>query len=137
MSPETIEALRTYGLLILLAPLAGAIVAGAFGARLLRDRTHWVSLLGVGVAFVGAVAIFVAMRGTPVGARSALIPIYDWISAGTKSVFRFELLIDPLTSVMLLTVTGISMLVVIYSRDYMRDHGQAERGYHGKFMASG
>ena len=129
MTPETIEALRTYGLAILLAPLAGAIIAGAFGSKLLRDRTHWVSLLGVAGAFAAAVALFVTMQSAPVDARSVVIPIYDWITSGTNSVFRFELLIDPLTSVMLLTVTGISTLVVIYSRDYMRHHGTPEKGY--------
>ncbi len=129
MTPETLDTLKLCGIVILLAPLAGAILAGALGPRLLRSHAHWPAILGVGAAFAGAVVIFTQMRGVTEGATTALLPVYDWISIGTNSIFRVEFLIDPLTSVMLLTVTGVSLLVVIYSRDYMREHDHPERGY--------
>ncbi len=125
----SIDTLKTCGIVILLAPLCGAIVAGALGRPVLRGRTHWAAIAGVGTAFVAALVVFLQVRGAPAGAVSASIPIYDWILHGTGSAFRVEMLIDPLTSIMLLTVTGISLLVVIYSRDYMRDHDKPEPGY--------
>ncbi len=123
----TEETLEILGIVILLAPLAGALLAGALGPILLRGRSHWPAILGVGCAFAAAVCVFIQLRGTE--QVSWQIPVYDWILSGTGSGFRVEFLIDPLTSIMLLTVTGVSLLVVIYSRDYMRNHGQPERGY--------
>jgi NADH-quinone oxidoreductase subunit L len=124
-----IETLRIWGIVILLAPLLGAILAGALGPVLLRNRTHWPSILGVGGALLGAIAVFTLVSGAPEGRVSAFIPVYEWISNGTSSVFRVDFFIDPLTAVMLVTVTGVSLLVVIYSRDYMREHDHPVRGY--------
>jgi NADH-quinone oxidoreductase subunit L len=123
-----IETLKLCGIVILLAPLAGAILAGALGS-VLRGRTHWMAILGVGAAFAASIVIFIQVHGAHGEDVVASIPLYDWIANGTPSVFRFELLIDPLTSLMLLTVTGIALLVVIYSVGYMREHGKPERGY--------
>jgi len=124
-----VETLKTCGILILLAPLAGAILAGVFGRPVLRGRTHWPAILGVGVAFVTALVVFGQFGGIPAEARTATISVYEWIANGTGSAFRVEFLIDPLTSIMLITVTGVSLLVVVYSRDYMREHDKPERGY--------
>ncbi len=124
-----IETLKLLGIVILLAPLTGAMLAGALGSRVLRDRTHWVSILGVGTAFAAACMLFMQVRSAPLGSAIAHIPIYNWISTGSGPGFRVEFLIDPLTSIMLMTVTGVALLVVIYSRDYMRDHGHAVHGY--------
>ncbi len=127
MSDETLKLLGT---VILLAPLAGAILAGALGPVLLRGRSHWPAILGVGVAFAAAVCVFIHVSRAEEGACSSAVQVYQWIATGSVGAwFKVEFLIDPLTSIMLLTVTGISLLVVIYSRDYMRDQGQPERGY--------
>ena len=124
-----VETLKSLGLVILLAPLAGSILSGTLGPMVLRGRSHWPAILGVGAAFAAAIAVFAQVAGVESGSVSALVHVYDWIPNGTASSFHVEFLIDPLTSVMLLTVTGVSLLVVIYSRDYMREHGSPERGY--------
>ncbi|MGD2108001.1 MAG: NADH-quinone oxidoreductase subunit L [Phycisphaerae bacterium] len=124
-----VETLKLCGILILLAPLAGAIVAGALGRPILRGRTHWPAIIGVGVAFVTSLVVFGQFGEVPEYARTATVSVYEWIATGTGSAFRVEFLIDPLSSIMLITVTGVSLLVVIYSRDYMREHGEPERGY--------
>src|SRR3972149_1623003 len=125
MSAET---LKLCSLVVLLAPLAGAILAGAFGP-VLRGRAHWPAILGVGASLTAAIYLFVHVFHAPAGSTSISIPIYNWITDGTGSSFKVEFLIDPLTAVMLVIVTGISLLVVIYSRDYMREHGHPQRGY--------
>ncbi len=75
-----------------------------------------------------------AVQGeSPAGGPAADISYYDWILIGSVKaapVIAAQVLVDPLTVVMLLTVTCVSLLVVIYSRGYMRDHhGHPERGY--------
>jgi len=133
----SIETLKLCGLVILLAPLVGAMLAGGLGPRLFRSRSHWPALLGVGSAFAAAVVLFHEVYTAPVGETLAKIPLYTWITASAKATFNVELLVDPLTAIMLVTVTGVALLVVIYSRDYMRDHGQPERGYERFFAYLG
>ncbi len=122
------DTLKTCAVVILLAPLCAAMLAGALGPKL-KGRTHWVSIAGVGTAFASAVMLFLQVRAGHGEGFPVLIPLYDWILAGAGKAFRVEFLVDPLTAVMLMTVTGVALLVVIYSRDYMRDHGECERGY--------
>ena len=124
-----VDTLKICGIVILLAPLGGAILAGALGPILLKGKSHVPAILGVGAAFVASVIALMQVAGAPVDLRSTTIPIYDWILTDSFSAFRFEFLVDPLTAIMLVTVTGVSLLVVIYSRDYMRDHGKPEVGY--------
>ena len=124
----SVETLKLCGLVVLLAPLAGAVLAGVLGP-VLRGRTHWPAILGVGGALVAAISILTQVFHAPPGATGVSIPIYEWITDGAGSSFKVDFLIDPLTAVMLVTVTGISFLVLIYSRDYMRQHGHPERGY--------
>ena len=126
MSTET---LRICGIVILLAPLAGAVLAATLGPTLLRGRSHWPAILGVGVALAFSIVLFNEVSGAPEGSLTAGIPVYEWIANGTHSAFKVEFLVDPLTAIMLITVTGVSLLVVIYSRDYMREHGHPVRGY--------
>jgi len=123
------DTLKTCGIVILLAPLVGAVLAGALGPKLLRDKTHWVSILGVGGAVVAAFVLFAQVWSDHDHQAPMLIRVYDWLTVGVGTALRVEFLIDQLTAVMLVTVTFISLLVVVYSRDYMREHGTVERGY--------
>ena len=131
-----VELLRNLGLAILLLPLAGAVVAGAFGARVLRGRTHWPVILGVGGAVACALMLFNEVRAATGGSR-ALMNVYEWFTTGAGTWFGVQFLVDPLTAIMLVTVTGIALLVVIYSRDYMRHHDHPERGYERFFAYLG
>ena len=124
MDAETLSALKTCGILILLLPLLGAVLAGGLGRPLLRGRSHFPVILGVlGAVICSFVALFKingqSHNGGPI---SWMVPVYDWLSAGGGTWFKVSFLFDPLTCVMLATVTFISLLVVIYSRDYMRAH---------------
>ncbi len=127
MSAATIQACSV---LILLLPLAGAAAAGALGRPWLRDRSHWPPILGVAVAVAASFVVLGAVLGADPERRHAQVVLYEWIASGAQNVwFNVEVLVDPLAAVMLVTVTVVSLLVIIYSRDYMRQHGHPERGY--------
>lgn len=106
-----------------------SILAAVLGPRYLRGQTHWLAILGVGAALVGAVNLFNEVRAA--GGEHALmvVELYRWIATVPDQWFTVNVLIDPLTAIMLLVVTGVAFLVVVYSREYMTDHGQAVRGY--------
>ncbi|MGE5385814.1 MAG: NADH-quinone oxidoreductase subunit L [Betaproteobacteria bacterium] len=103
-------------LLVPLAPLLGAAIAGLFCRIIPRWLAHTVTILGVGVSFVASVLIFQDVQAghTFNGA------VYTWMTSGT---YRFEVgfLIDSLTTTMMLVVTFVSLMVHIYTVGYMKD----------------
>ena len=103
-------------LVIPLAPLIGAIIAGLFGRLIGRSAAHWVTILGVLVSFVGSVRVFQdVMAGHTFNGA-----VYTWMeSGGLKMEIGF--LIDPLTAVMLIVVTFVSLMVHIYTIGYMAE----------------
>jgi len=103
-------------LLVPLAPLLGAIVAGLFCRLIPRWLAHSVTIAGVVISFLASVYIFkdVAAGNMFNG------PVYQWLSSGD---YKFEVgfLIDSLTVTMMLVVTFVSLMVHIYTIGYMRD----------------
>jgi NADH-quinone oxidoreductase subunit L len=121
--------MQTSAWLILLFPLAGTIVIG-LGYRLLPARA--IGLIGTAAiagAFVAAVATFIALQGR--GAESRQVVYVAWDYARTVGVDgKLSILIDPLSVFMALVVTGVSMLIHLYSVAYM----WSDRGY-ARFFA--
>jgi NADH-quinone oxidoreductase subunit L len=113
--------------LCLLAPLAGALAITLTGNALSRRAAGYVSTASVFVGFGGAVAAFIAMVGRSGSNRSELSTPYTWLSAGTFHA-GMSILIDPLSIVMMLVVTGVGGLIVLYSIGYM-DGEDEERRY--------
>jgi NADH-quinone oxidoreductase subunit L len=103
-------------LLVPMAPLIGAIVAGLFGKRIGRAGAHWVTILGVFISFACSVVVLVqALDGTTFNGS-----VYVWATSGGT---RFEIgfLIDNLTALMMVVVTFVSLMVHVYTIGYMAD----------------
>ncbi len=101
--------------LIPLLPLAGAAINGFFGKKASRGGVSTVALLASGAAF--AMALWVALRFS-----SLSLPYQEfvahWIRSGSFAV-DFAFYLDQLSLVMLLVVTGVGLLIHIYSIGYM------------------
>jgi len=95
-------------------PLAGALVNMLFG-RLTGRRAHWVAVPAVAGAFVVACAVFARAR-----TETFTTTLFSWIVAGDFEA-SVSALVDPLSGVMLLVVTGVGLLIHIYSIGYMHD----------------
>ncbi len=109
-------------LLVPLAPLIGAVVTGLFGRKLGRGASHWITILGVAIAFFASVLIFQDVsRGHYFNGA-----VYTWLTTGD---IRFEVgfLIDRLTVLMMLVVTFVSLMVHIYTIGYMHDDDGYQR----------
>jgi NADH-quinone oxidoreductase subunit L len=103
-------------LLVPLAPLAGAIIAGLFGWAIGRRATHWVTILCMVVCLVAAIAVYRdVMAGNVFNGA-----VYTWLVSGN---IRFEIgfLIDPLSATMMIVVSFVSLMVHIYTIGYMAD----------------
>lgn len=108
--------MKTLYPLVPLAPLVGSIVAGLFGRWVGRRGAHTVTILGVLVAFLASVAIYFDVKA----GNTFNGPLYVW---GTSDGLSFQVgfLIDPLTVMMMLVVTFVSLMVHIYTIGYMAD----------------
>jgi NADH-quinone oxidoreductase subunit L len=103
-------------LIVPLAPLAGAIIAGFFGQAIGRVATHRVTIAGMLVCTAAAAAVFAdVMQGNHYNG-----PVYTWLASGNV---RFEIgfLIDPLSATMMLVVSFVSLMVHIYTIGYMAE----------------
>src|SRR5579863_8487679 len=105
---------------VLLFPLLGFIILGLTGRIMSRTAILTVAWGACGLAFVCAAFGFLSMLGTPVNSRSSDQILYTWVVSGDFQL-SFGLLFDQLSGIMLLVVTGVGLLIHIYSADYMKD----------------
>jgi NADH-quinone oxidoreductase subunit L len=105
-------------LIIVLAPLFGAILAGFLGGILGRKAAHWVTSTGVGISTL--LSLYVLQRFITGEQEVFNGPVYTWmVSDGLRMEVGF--LIDQLTAVMICVVTFVSFCVHIYTIGYMAD----------------
>ncbi|HNN84465.1 MAG TPA: NADH-quinone oxidoreductase subunit L, partial [Accumulibacter sp.] len=103
-------------LLVPLAPLLGAIIAGLFCRVIPRWLAHTVTIAGVAISCAASFVIFKdVMTGNTYNG-----PVYRWLSSGEYQ-FEVGFLIDQLTVTMMLVVTFVSLMVHIYTIGYMQD----------------
>jgi NADH-quinone oxidoreductase subunit L len=110
----------------LIAPLAGALLITLAGTRIPRVAAGWISTLSVFVAFGGAAWSFFGLRSHG-SADPAISTAWTWLNAGSFKV-GLEVLVDPLSTMMMLIVSGVGGLIVLYSIGYM-DGDDEERRY--------
>ena len=108
-------------LLIALAPLAGAILAGLFGTGFLgrpigRRASHMITILGVLISTIGSVVV---LNDVLNGLRFDGA-VYTWSLIG-QTKLEIGFLIDPLSAMMMVVVTSVSLMVHIYTIGYMAD----------------
>jgi NADH-quinone oxidoreductase subunit L len=111
----------------LLSPLVAAGLITLAGGRITRRGAGYLATLSCFVSFGGAVAAFVSLLGRNAEQRSVLSTAWIWITGGTYRS-SLSLLIDPLSVMMMLIVSGVGALIVLYSIGYM-DGDREERRY--------
>ena len=104
-------------LLVPLAPLAGAIIAGLCGRAIGRQGAHSVAILGVAIATIASAFVFqhVVLAREPIAAD-----LYTWTQVGTTRL-TIGFLIDRLAALMMLVVSFVSLAIHVYTIGYMAD----------------
>src|SRR6266516_2673184 len=106
---------------VLLPPLLGFIILGVLGTLLPRGTILAIGWGACGLAFLFALFDFFSVLNAPASTNHVSdLVIYNWMTAGTFKL-DFGLLLDPLTATMLLIVTGVGLVIHIYSAGYMED----------------
>lgn len=101
-----------------LLPLLGFLIIGLFNKYLSKGIVTVVACGVVLLAFILSATVFTQLLGD--NTASLTYTFFEWIAAGNFSA-SFSLLVDPLSSLMLLIITGVGFLIHVYSVGYMHD----------------
>lgn len=100
---------------ILLAPLLGFLFIGLIPKRLTKEVVALAACGSVLVSFILSAVLFFQLLDEP---TSITFTAFDWIAtAGFSAPFSF--LVDPLSILMMLIITGVGFLIHVYSTGYM------------------
>lgn len=103
-------------LLVPMAPLLGAIIAGLFGRRVGLIWSHRATIILVALSLIASIIIFIdVLQGNTYNGS-----VYTWLTSG-ETIFEIGFLIDTLSATMMVVVTSVSLMVHIYTIGYM--HG--------------
>src|SRR5208283_3651118 len=128
-------------------PALGALIQLFLGRRLSNRAVSAVSVGLPGLSFLWALGCFVEFLKLPLDVHVFSKVIYTWLPAGPFRLAGGSLgnlnvhvgfQLDPLSTVMLLVVTGVGFLIHVYSIGYMAHEGGYYRffGYMNLFMFS-
>lgn len=106
---------------IILAPLISSMIVGLFGWAIGKRASHTLAILGV---FISTVCAYIVLYKVQVEHLYFNGPLYTWLAIGSQT-FSVGLLVDSLTSIMLVVVSSVSLMVHIYTIGYMAE----EEGY--------
>jgi NADH-quinone oxidoreductase subunit L len=109
--------------LIPLLPFAGFVINAFFGRKLPKSVSGGLACLAMIAAFlVSALSVSSMMAEADHAIRQ---DVFTWIASGDLNI-PFSLRLDPLSSVMILVITGIGSLIHIYSTGYMHEEPDSE-----------
>ncbi|MFB0516624.1 MAG: NADH-quinone oxidoreductase subunit L [Candidatus Neomarinimicrobiota bacterium] len=106
--------------LITLFPLLGFLINGLVGRRLTEKQSGLVACLAVGGSFIISAQLLFALLALPPEERLFTQTLFSWIPVGELNI-QVGYWFDPLSAVMTLVVSGVGLLIHIYSIGYM--HG--------------
>jgi len=102
--------------LIPLFPLLGFLILGLGFNKIPKAITSYIGPGTIGISFIFSIILFI--NSTHQFTSSPVHQLFTWISVGNLSI-PFSFLIDPLSILMLLIVTGVGFIIHVYSVGYM------------------
>jgi NADH-quinone oxidoreductase subunit L len=131
--------------MIPLFPLVSAALMLFFGKQLPKAGVNVLCVGSVGLSFIYALGAVLQLLAADPEHRVAQQIMFEWLTPGpmqmtggqlVRFVADWGLLLDPLSCVMVLVVTGVGFLIHVYSAGYMAHEGGYYRffGYMNLFM---
>jgi NADH-quinone oxidoreductase subunit L len=103
--------------LIPLFPLLGFLITGLLNRKLSKGLTGFIACGTIAASFIVSLLIFLEENTTH---AQISVHLFDWISSGNFQA-NFAFLVDPLSSLFLMIITGIGFLIHVYSTGYMHE----------------
>lgn len=138
---EVFQAVPATGLfsmawLLIVIPLATSLLLLLLG-RFSDAWGHWLATLAPIASFVIGILLFLQMLGADESSRAVHVQLYEWIQTGDWTV-NVGLLVDQLSILFVLLITGVGSLIHIYSIGYMAHDDRRRRffAYLNLFIAA-
>src|SRR5499425_1940137 len=133
--------------LIPLFPAVGFVINGLIGKRLPKTAVAFIAVGAVLISFILSAGAVLQLLQLEPEQRTHTVKLYEWINAGpahttegplARFTVDWAFLLDPLSSIMILVVTGIGFLIHVYSIGYMHEEAGFYRffAYLNLFMFS-
>jgi NADH-quinone oxidoreductase subunit L len=114
----------SYIALIPLLPLAGFVLLGLFGRKYLKNSSGIIGtgllLISTALAFYTAYKYFFVDGRTGDSYQTITAIKYTWLSFSEKVSIDMGIILDPISVMMLVVVTFVSLMVHIFSLGYMK-----------------
>ncbi|HZA31341.1 MAG TPA: NADH-quinone oxidoreductase subunit L [Propionibacteriaceae bacterium] len=117
VTPLPATGLFSYTWLLIAIPALGAAIL-LLGGRAADSWGHLLGTLTPLISFALGLMLFIQLLGRDVASRAVSVPLYDWISTGQWQI-GVGLLVDQLSIVFVLLITGVGGLIHVYSIGYM------------------
>jgi NADH-quinone oxidoreductase subunit L len=104
-------------LLLLFAPFAGFLINIFFGKKIGRNTAGYLGTFAVAVSFLVTLFFFIQVSGSK---KPINVELFEWLRLQNFTV-GFNFLLDQLSLLWLMFVTGIGTLIHLYSISYMHD----------------
>jgi NADH-quinone oxidoreductase subunit L len=125
VTPVPATGFFTLGWLLIAIPAASAAILLLVGRR--ADRWgHFLGAVAPLVSFAIGLYYFINLLGRDVPERAVSVPLYNWIASGRWQI-NVGLLIDQLSIVFVLLITGVGGLIHVYSIGYMAHDDRRRR----------
>ncbi len=136
LDPVAATGLFGYAWLMIALPALGALLLLVFG-RWIEKIGPYLAVLMIAGSFVVALALFLQQLGAAADHRAVSVPLYTWFATGSWQV-EVGLLIDQLSILFALLITGVGGLIHVYSLGYMAHDERKRRffGYLNLFVAA-
>src|ERR1700710_972049 len=107
-----------YVYLVPLFPLIGFLINGLFRNSISKSVSGLIGSLTILASFLVSAAIFFQVKQE--GFQPVTVTLFEFIHAGKLSI-SFSFLVDPLSTLFLLIITGVGFLIHVYSTSYMHE----------------
>src|SRR5215211_6838993 len=126
VTPVPATGFFTWAWLLIAIPAVSSAIWLLVGRR--ADRWgHYLGAIAPLVSFAIGLYYFVNLLGRDVPERAVSVPLYNWISSGDWQI-DVGLLVDQLSIVFVLLITGVGGLIHVYSVGYMA-HDERRRRF--------
>jgi NADH-quinone oxidoreductase subunit L len=115
--------MSNYIYLVPLFPLIGFLINGLFRNSIPKSLAGIIGSGTILASFILSVLIFLQVKQE--GFQPVTITLFEFIHAGKLSI-PFSFLVDPLSTLFLLIITGVGFLIHVYSTAYMHEENEAD-----------
>lgn len=112
--------------ILILAPFVGFLINGLRYKKHTANVSGWIATSAAAISFVCSILLFVDLISMPAESRKIAVDYFNWITAAELNI-KAGFVVDQISSVMILIITGVGSLIHMFSISYMHhDKGVAK-----------